>query len=101
VSDTSIYYIGRLKSSEKRATNKMVTHKEIIVELKLPGLHRRYQLVRFCDDLMMTVGTLAQQRDIAKRKGGKLELGKFKSEFCYREGNDLLKLLLSLNRPSI
>lgn len=40
-------------------------------------------------------------KDIAKRKGGKLEPGKFKSECYYREGNDLLKPLLSLNRPTI
>lgn len=25
-------------------------------------------------------------KDIAKRKGGKLEPGKFKSDFCYWEG---------------
>lgn len=35
------------------------------------------------------------EKDIAKRKGGMVEPGKFKSEFCYWKGNDLLKPLLN------
>lgn len=34
---------------------------------------------------------------IAKRKGGRLEPGRLKSEFFHRVSNDLLKPLLSLN----
>lgn len=78
----------------------MVTHKEIAVELKLPGLTRKISACcilwwpnakqMFDSRYFSTV-----EKDTAKKKGGMLEPCKFKSEFCYRKGNNLLKSLLS------
>lgn len=73
----------------------MVTCWEIIVELKLPGLTQKIRdnlgnILWWPNGKQMFGSRFfsTADKDIAKRKGGKLEPGKFKSDSCYWEGWD-------------